>query len=136
VHVSVNLLNSYLPEIASNTLGRSKERVKKIESLLIEMTNWITLDEEVLPTSEEELFDAPYSLKVREIQNGKKKAMCEKQKLMRELRVIEAVVQILHIPFATKIFDFSQITQDSAITSICKLSYNLMSAIVQEYDLN
>ena len=30
VHVSVNLMNSYLPEITSSELGTSKERVKKI----------------------------------------------------------------------------------------------------------
>ena len=46
---------------------------------------------------------------------------------MRELRVIEACVQILHVPFATEQFDFKKITQDAAITSICKLTYDLMS---------
>ena len=41
VHTSVNLLHSFIPEIASASLGTSRERVKKIENLMIEMTNWL-----------------------------------------------------------------------------------------------
>ena len=53
--------------------------------------------------------------------------MQEKQQLMRDLRVIESCVQILHVPFAKLVFDFRKLTQDMAITSICKLTYKLLS---------
>ena len=33
-------------------------------------------------------------------------------------------------------FNFREITQDMAITSICKLTYQLMSKIVENYNLN
>ena len=42
----------------------------------------------------------------------------------------------MHIPFAKKAFDFKEITQESAITSICKLTYILLSKIVEDYSLN
>lgn len=44
VHASVNLLNSFLPEIASKDLGTSKERVNLIEGVLKDMLKY--LDEE------------------------------------------------------------------------------------------
>ena len=44
VHASVNLLNSFLPEIASEELGTSKEKVNRIEGVLKEMIAF--LDEE------------------------------------------------------------------------------------------
>ena len=45
VHASVNLLNSFLPEIANAELGTSKERVNLIENVLQKMLEF--LDEEV-----------------------------------------------------------------------------------------
>ena len=55
---------------------------------------------------------------------------------MRECRVIEACVNILHVPFAMKVHQFNEMTQDKAITSICKLTYLLLGKIVAHYDLN
>ena len=55
---------------------------------------------------------------------------------MRECRVIEGCVNILHTPFAKGIFDFEQITQDMAITGICKLVYELLTKIINGYALN
>ena len=67
---------------------------------------------------------------------GKKRGVQEKQKLMRELRVIESCVNILHLPFASGEFDFDKITQDDPITSICKLTYELLGKIILHYSLN
>ena len=55
---------------------------------------------------------------------------------MRELRVIEAAVDILHTPFASGNFEFRKINQEMAITQICKLSYILLSKLVKDYRLN
>ena len=78
----------------------------------------------------------PYSLKVNEIIMGRRRRVQEKQRLVRELRVIESCVQIIHLPFARGSFNFREITQDSAITGICKLVYQLLSKIVENYALN
>jgi hypothetical protein len=34
---------------------------------------------------------------------------------MRELRVIECLVEILHVPFASTAFNYTEMTQDTAI---------------------
>ena len=52
VHVSVNLMNSYIPEIASPELGTSKERVKKIEQVLIELSQWLEKEKDFLAPDE------------------------------------------------------------------------------------
>jgi hypothetical protein len=49
---------------------------------------------------------------------------------MRELRVIEACVDILHTPFASGNFKFDELNQEMAITSICRLSYLCLGKIV------
>ena len=73
VHVSVNLMNSFLPEIASPDLGTSKERVKKIESVLIELSNWLEEEKDFIAKDEQELMEAPYSLEINEIIQGRKR---------------------------------------------------------------
>jgi len=64
VHVSVNLINSYLPEIASSELGVSKERVKKIQQVLIELSNWLEEEKDVLTPEQQTMLEMPYSLEV------------------------------------------------------------------------
>lgn len=49
---------------------------------------------------------------------------------MRELRVIEACVDILHAPFACGSFNYKDLNPEFAILSLCKLSYTLLSHIV------
>ena len=55
---------------------------------------------------------------------------------MREMRVVECIVQILHMPFASGAFEFTTINQEMAITSLLQLCYKLMSKIVENYRLN
>ena len=78
VHVSVNLMNSFLPEIASPDLGASKERVKKIEQVLIELCNWLEEEKDFLTPDEQVMLEAPYSLELNEIIQGRKRRVQEK----------------------------------------------------------
>ena len=55
---------------------------------------------------------------------------------MRELRVIEACVDIFHAPFACGTFNYKDLNPEFAILSLCKLSYMLLSHIVDQYHLN
>ena len=47
VHASVNLLNSFLPEIASKELGTSKEKVNRIEGVLKEMIRFLNEEKDI-----------------------------------------------------------------------------------------
>ena len=62
--------------------------------------------------TDQELLEMPYNLQFVAKTSGKKRTVKEKQKLMRECRVIECCVNILHIPFAKRVFKFNKITQD------------------------
>ena len=92
VHVSVNLMNSYIPEIASPDLGTSKERVKKIEQVLIDLSQWLEKEKDFISPDEHEMLEQPFSLKLNEILKGRERRVKEKQRLVRELRVIESCV--------------------------------------------
>ena len=83
-------------------------------------------------------MDDPYSLKSNDEFERKKRNREVKQKYMRELRVIECLVEILYVPFGSGNFVFSpkELNQDSAIISLMKLCYKLLSEIVKDYRPN
>jgi hypothetical protein len=54
-------------------------------------------------------MDSPFSLVVNDKFDAIEKKRMQKQKIMRELRVVEQCVDILHTPFATGNFNFTQI---------------------------
>lgn len=66
-------MNSFLPEIASPDLGTSKERVKKIESNIIELSNWLEEEKDSITPDEHIMLEAPYSLELNEIIQGRKR---------------------------------------------------------------
>lgn len=104
VHTSVNCLNNLLSEISNTNYGASKERQNKIESILTDMIEWMDVyDEENTMESNHEqcIMDAPYSLKSNDEITKRKRNLQTKQKYMRELRVVECIVDILHMPFAS-----------------------------------
>lgn len=138
VHTSVNCLNNLLSEISDPNYGHSKDRQNKIESILQEMITWLVTDEEEALDGDAGRFlmDTPYSLKSNDEFARKERNLRIKQKYMRELRVVECIVDILHMPFASGAFNFMEIKQDMAITSLIKLCYQLLSNIVRDYRLN
>lgn len=50
--------------------------------------------------------------------------------------MVECVVDVLHMPFASGAFVFEDLKQEDAITSLVKLCYILLSQIVMNYRLN
>lgn len=81
-------------------------------------------------------MDTPYSLKSNDEFARKERNLQIKQKYMREMRVVECIVDILHMPFASGAFVFEDLKQEDAIISLIKLCYNLLSQIVKNYRLN
>jgi hypothetical protein len=59
-----------------------------------------------------------------------------RQKTLRELYLVEYIVQILYFPFATKTYTLSEITQDDFITLLCQDAYQLLDAAVGGYEIN
>ena len=102
------------------------------------MIVWLQTDDdgELDPNAGRYLMDTPYSLKSNDEFARKQRNLQVKQKYMRELRVIECIVDILHMPFASGAFVFTELKQEDAITSLLKLCYSLLSLIVKDYRLN
>ena len=102
------------------------------------MIEWIQTDESQIGNVDDNKYvlDAPFSIKSNDNFTAVQMRIAYKQKIMRELRVIECLVEILHIPFACGAFNFTKMTQDMAILETCKLSYQLLSLIVKNYRLN
>lgn len=67
------------------------------------MIEWMDVDEDVAVDSNHDhyLLDTPYSLKYNDEFAKRKSNLNIKQKYMRELRVVECIVDILHMPFAS-----------------------------------
>jgi hypothetical protein len=61
-------MNSFLPEISHLNYGKSKERQKKIEGVLMEMIAFITEDDGIPLDDEDDssALDAPFSLVVND----------------------------------------------------------------------
>lgn len=60
----------------------------------------------------------------------------KRQKIMRELYLVEYIVQILYFPFATKSFNLMRITQEDLITRLCQNAYVLLKSAVGGYEIN
>ena len=55
---------------------------------------------------------------------------------MRELRVIEAIVEYLHIPFANGAHKFENMKQEDSITKLLCLAYKLLGKTIENYKIN
>ncbi len=60
----------------------------------------------------------------------------KRQKIMRELYLVEYIVQVLYYPFASKSFNLMKITQEDLITRLCKDAYVLLKSSVGGYEIN
>ena len=76
------------------------------------MIDWIQRDDDEVVEGDDQKYslDQPYSLKSNDEFERKVRNRAMKQKYMRELRVIECVVDLLYMPYASGAFDFIQIT--------------------------
>lgn len=60
----------------------------------------------------------------------------KRQKILRETRVIDLLVDILFYPFSDKFYNFADLTQRTPITRICQLVYRLLKHCVKDYNYN
>jgi len=60
----------------------------------------------------------------------------QRQKLMRECRLIDLVIDCLVYPFETKMYNIDELTMKHPITRICRLVYRLLKHCVKDCSLN
>jgi hypothetical protein len=60
----------------------------------------------------------------------------QRQKIVREQKLIDILVDTLYYPFEKEVIKFSEIRQHMRITKVCKLVYKLLKHIVADYRVN
>lgn len=97
---------------------RNKERMKKVELLITDLIFFITETEDTDPFTCEGIPNK------------------ERQKLMRELKVIEILCDALYYPFAQNMFSLQTLANVPPLSRVCGLIYRLLKHIVQDYRAN
>jgi len=129
-------MNSFLLEVSDPTYGSSRDQQKRIESVMNNLISFLVENEIKDDDEQLSLLNAPFGGNSDEILFLAQNKKLLKQKICRELRVVEACVDILHSPFASGSFKYLEIGPEYAILSLCKLSYTLLSQIAEQYPLN
>ena len=60
----------------------------------------------------------------------------KRQKIMRECRFIDVVIDCLIYPFSTELYKYEDLTLQHPITKICRLVYRLLRLCVKDNSLN
>ena len=120
IHTAIPTLKEYVWDIRMGREERvkNKDRMKNLEQLLTELIFFITETEESDPFVCEGI---PYK---------------SRQKLMRELKVVEVLADALYYPFAEGMFSLVRLAEVPPLSRVCGLIYRLLKHIVQDYRLN
>ena len=62
--------------------------------------------------------------------------LLSRQKAMREVRLIDLLIDCLIYPFSGQLYKYDDLTQQHPITKICRLVYRLLKLSVRENSMN
>lgn len=116
LHAAIPVLKEYVWEIRTGKDDRlrNKDRMKKMEDILTHLIFFTSDTEDDDPFTCEGI---PHK---------------ERQKLMRELKIIEILCDALYYPFATKMFTLENLGHVQTLSRVCGLLYKLIKHIVQD----
>ena len=101
IQTAIDLLKKYLPTICSRNLEISKEKQTKIFDLMARILDFLLGDTQVSEIVEGEVdIGSGFSKDENDMQMKKAENYNLRQKLMRELYTVEALVHIIYLPFA------------------------------------
>jgi len=60
----------------------------------------------------------------------------QRQKIMRETRLIDLLIDCLAYPFLTQLVTYDELTQKNPITRICQLVYRILKHCAKDYTVN
>jgi|LauGreDrversion4_2_1035121.scaffolds.fasta_scaffold61767_4 hypothetical protein len=129
VHTSVGIIKKNIPYLCDGTHEIAKERFNELDHIM-KMLDAFSQCTEGNIEGEEADTGAAFDM------NTLKDKIIKRQKIMRELYLVEYIVQILYFPFVTKNFNLAKITQEDLITRLCKAAYELLKNSVGGYEIN
>jgi hypothetical protein len=126
-----------LPTICSRNLEISKEKQTKILDGLDRIEEFLVGDtrdsfsgdgDQDLPTG--------FSKDENDLQLRRQENLRLRQKLMRELYIVESLVHIIYLPFAHGDFNLQSVRGADVIARVCQKAYNLIKTIALGYYQN
>ena len=119
IHTAIPILKEYVWDIRMGREDKIKNKIEsRVEQLLIELIFFVTETEDNDPFLCEGI---PYK---------------GRQKLMRELNLVEVLADALYYPFAEGMFSLERLAEVPPLSRVCGLIYRLLKHIVQDYRLN
>ena len=137
IQTAIDLLKKYLPTICSRNLEISKDKQTKIYDVLNSIEDFLLGDtKENLLKIEDAKISTGFSKDENDMQQKKQHNLRMRQKLMRELYVIESLIHIIYLPFKYGDFNLEQIGVNDVIAKVCQHAYRLITNIAIGYYQN
>ena len=123
-------MKKYLPIICSRNLEISREKQLKIFETFERVTEFLVGDTvENIQEDDDLALPSIFSKDQHDQMLMRQSNFQRRQKLMRELYLIESLIHIIYIPFTYGEFVLSELKQSDVITKVCKQAYNLIKLI-------
>ena len=119
--------------VCSTTLDVSKEKSKKILNNLDKITEFLLGDTQENFLAGEKIVASGFSKDENDTQVKQLINLMMRQKLMRELYIVESLVQTIYLPFMYGAYKLEDIRIGDKISDVCLKSYNLIKLIALGY---
>lgn len=100
IQTANNILKKYLPTICSRTLEISKDKQNKIYDVMDRIELFLTGDTDGGILQDEQILSTMFSKEINDQHHTQQKNLRMRQKLMRELYIVETLVQQIFLPFS------------------------------------
>lgn len=136
IQTSIDNFKKYLPTICSRNLEISKDKQTKIFDLLDKVLKFLVGDSQDTVDDEDLVLGGGYSKDENDMFNQRRANLRLRQKLMRELYTVEALIHIIYLPFAGGDFSLDTVKGTDLIAKVCQHAYNLITLIGLHYYQN
>ena len=134
VQIAIDQLKKYLPTICGRNLEVQKEKLQKITEVFKNILDFLLGDTvEKLHENPEETLAKAFSKEDNDMLVMKERNFKLRQKLMRELYIVESLIHIIYLPFSKGEYNLAQLTQEDMIVKICQKAYNIVKLVGRCY---
>lgn len=133
VHTASNSLKKHIPYISRSDLGLTKEMGMKMITIMTDMIHFIKGEAEDQSSQQSNQVFAHNS---QEHQHIKQERIAARQRIIRELQLIDVVIQILYYPFNGGNYRIKELKRGDNVTMICRTAYFLLKFIVKDNRIN
>jgi hypothetical protein len=119
-----------LPTICSRNLEISKEKQTKIFDVLDRIEEFLVGDtRDSFSGDGDQDLSSGFSKDENDMQLKRQENLQLRQKLMRELYIVESLVHIIYLPFSHGDFNLQSVRGTDLIAKVCQKAYNLIKTI-------